>query len=116
MDEDLAVSSTSRRRRRRRAPSALSAAARPASRAFAGTRGSVAATARPQANEPLGARPTPQITDELALRIAIILGVSPLNRSLTCHGYVNECSCEECCARAQNLGRRGTEVRQPWNA
>ena len=113
MNRDLAVTGTSRRRRRRRTPTASSPAA---TATLAGTRGSVAAARRAWADEPFAERPMPHISDELALRIAIILGVSPLNRPLTCHGYVNECSCGECCARAQSLGRRGAEVRQPWHA
>jgi hypothetical protein len=111
MDKNLTVSSTSRsgrRRRARRTPNgAVSAAA---------TRASAAATPKPPADELREARPTPQITDELALKLAIALGISPLNRPPVCHGYGNECSCEECCARARQLGRRVVEVRQPWDA
>jgi hypothetical protein len=111
MDTNLTVSSTSRpgrRRRARRTPKgAVSTAAMGAS---------VATAAKPRADELREARPTPQITDELALKLAIALGISPLNRPPICHGYGNECSCEECCARAQQLGRRAVEVRQPWDA
>ena len=110
MDKDLTVRSISRpgRRRARRTPKdAVSAAA---------TRTSVATASKPRADELREARPTPQITDELALKLAIALGISPLNRPPICHGYGNECSCEECRARAQQLGRRAVEVRQPWDA
>lgn len=98
MHRSLAVG-TSGRGRRRRAPRTPS----------------VAAASKPQEAELVRARPTPQITDELALKLAIILGVSPLNRRPTCHGYANECSCEECVARAQNHSHRSAEVRQPWH-
>jgi hypothetical protein len=111
MDKNLTVSSTSRsgrRRRTRRTPSGAASAA--------ATRTSAATASKPQVDELPQARPTPQITDELALRLAIVLGVSPLNHPPTCHGYANECSCEECGARAQNLSRRPAEVRQPWHA
>jgi hypothetical protein len=111
MDKDLTVSSTSspgRRRRTRRTPSGVASAA--------STRTSAAAAATPSADELLQGRPTPQITDELALQLAIVLGVSPMNRRPTCHGYANDCSCTECGARAQNLHRRAAELRQPWHA
>ena len=113
MDKNLTVSSTPRpgrrrRRRTRRTPSGAASAAAP--------RTSAALASHPQADEPPQARPTPQITDELTLKLAIVLGISPLNRAPTCHGYANECSCEECGARAQNPSRHAAEVRQPWHA
>ncbi len=110
MDNNPTVSSTPRprrHRRTRRTPSGVASAA--------STRTS-AATFRPKADEAPQTRPTPQITDELALKLAIVLGVSPLNRPPTCHGYANDCSCEECRARVQHLSRRSADVHQPWDA
>ena len=118
MDKNPTVSSTSRpgrRRRTRRTPSGAASAAA-TRRTSVATRTSVAKAPKPQADELLQARPTPQITDELALKLAIVLGVSPLNRRPTCHGYANGCSCMECDARGQHLSRRAAEVRQPWHA
>jgi hypothetical protein len=110
MDKNLTTSTPRRggRRRTRRTPSAAVSAA--------ASRTSATAAPKPQTDELLQALPTPQITDELALKVAILLGISPLNRPPTCHGYANECSCDECGARAQNLSRRAAEVRQPWHA
>lgn len=111
MDKELTVSSSPRRGRRRRSRRPPSGAA-----SAIAIRTAPATAPRPQADQLPQARPTPQITDELALRLAIVLGISPLNRPPTCHGYANECLCEECCARAQNLSHRVAEVRQPWDA
>jgi hypothetical protein len=124
MAKNLTVSSTSRprrRRRNRRTPSggASATATRPsaATRTSDATARTSAATApKPQPDELFLARPTPEITGELALKLAIVLGLSPLNRPPTCHGYANECSCEECAARSRHLSHRTAEVRQPWDA
>jgi hypothetical protein len=111
MDNNLTVSSTPHPRRHRRARRKASGAA-----STAAIRTAAATPPKPRADGLTEARPTPQITDELALKLAIVLGISPLNRPPTCHGYGNECSCDECRARAQQLGRRAAEVRQPWHA
>jgi hypothetical protein len=103
------------RRRRNRQKSSGAASAAPRGKSAA-TRTSAANASEAQTHELIEARPTPQITGELALKLAIVLGISPLNRPTTCHGYANECSCDECCARVQNLSRRAVEVRQPWLA
>jgi len=109
MDKDLTLS-TSRPGRRRRTRRAASGTATGAS-----TRTSAPAH-RPIEDELGRARPTPQITDELTLKLAIVLAVSPLNRPPTCHRYANACSCAECTARATNVSRRSADVRQPWHA
>ena len=117
MAKNLTVSSSSRprrRRRNRRTPSGVASAT--ATRTSGATRTSAATAPKPQADELLLARPTPEITGELALKLAIVLGLSPLNRPPTCHGYANECSCEECAARSRHLSHRIAEVRQPWDA
>jgi hypothetical protein len=107
MDKELTLSNTPRRGRRRRtrvAPSAAPSA--PSARTSAAPRG----------DDLLEARPTPQITDELTLKLAIALGISPLNRPHVCQGYANACLCAECAARAANLSNRSADVRQPWHA
>jgi len=120
MAKNPTVSSTAhpgrRRRNRQKSSGAAGAGGAAPGRKSAATRTSAAKASKPQTDELVEARPTPQITGELALKLAIVLGVSPLNRPTTCHGYANECSCDECCARARNLSRRAVEVRQPWLA